>query len=131
MWMKDKVALITGGASGIGKAAGELFAREGAKVILVDIAEEKGKDAAREITAVAKESGGQAVFRKCDVSKMKEVGALVEGALQEFGRIDTLFSNAGIYGMKGSATQITEEDWDRVIATNLKAGWMLAHYIVP
>lgn len=124
MLLKDRVALITGGASGIGRQGAVTFAREGASVVLVDINESAGQAAATDI-------GDQAMFVKADVAKMDDVRHAVEEAEKRFGRLDIVHSNAGIYGMTGSAIDITEEDWDRVISVNLKAAWMLAHCAIP
>ena len=127
MLLKDKVALITGATSGIGRASAELFAREGARVVLVGRNEERG----REVEETIRKEGGDALFVGADVGYMEQVRHMVETAKQHYGRLDIVFSNAGIYGMKGSAIEITEEDWDRVIAVNLKAAWMVAHCAVP
>ncbi len=127
MLLENKVALITGGTNGIGRASAESFAREGAKVVFCGRNEERG----HEVEQGIREAGGEALFVKVDVGKMADVQTLVDAALRKFDRIDVIFSNAGIYGMRGSATDITEEDWDRVIGVNLKAAWMLAHCAFP
>ena len=127
MLLKNKVALITGATSGIGRASAELFAKEGAQVVVGGRNEERG----REVEEKIRNEGGDALFVKADVGYMDEVHRMVEIGKKQYGRLDILFSNAGIYGMKGSAVEITEEDWDRVIAVNLKAAWMLAHCAIP
>ena len=120
--IQDKVALVTGGASGIGRATALAFAREGAKVAIVTARSvAKGEEVVREING----RGGHAVCIQCDVSKEAEVAAMVARVLAEFGRLDYAFNNAGV-GPDGVTipfaplTDVTEADWDAVIDTNLK-----------
>ncbi|MSP12142.1 MAG: glucose 1-dehydrogenase [Chloroflexi bacterium] len=126
MLLENKVALITGAASGIGRATAQLFAREGARVVVADVNTAGGQ----ETVAGIRQAGGDAFFVNADVGKMAEVQALVQTALDRYGKIDIIYSNAALLKM-GSATEITEEDWDRVLAVDLKATWMLAHCAVP
>lgn len=126
MLLKAKVALITGGASGIGAATAKLFARNGAKVVVADVSEAGGKDSARRI----QEELGEAFFVKGDVGQMEQVRAMIEATYDRFGRLDIIHSNAAAY-KTGSATEIAEEDWDRTQAVCLKATWMLAHWALP
>ena len=127
MMLANKVALITGGTNGIGRAAAERFAKEGARVVVCGRNEDRGK----ETEAAIRKAGGEALYVATDVGLMKDVKRLVDAAYDTYGKIDIIFSNAGIYGMRGSAVDITEEDWDRVLAVNLKAAWMLAHCAFP
>lgn len=116
-----KVALVTGGASGIGRACARLFAREGASVVVSDVAVEGGEETVRLI----QEDGGEASFVEADVSKAAQVEALVERVVGTYGRLDYAFNNAGIEGaMATNTADYPEEDWDRVIATNLKGVWL-------
>ena len=120
--IQGKVAVITGGASGIGKATALAFAREGAKVVIVTAhSVSQAEEAVRQI----KGRGGEAMYIQCDVAKEAEVEAMVAGAVAEFGSIDFAFNNAGV-GPDGVTipfallTEVTEADWDKVVDTNLK-----------
>ncbi|PYQ26818.1 MAG: short-chain dehydrogenase [Acidobacteria bacterium] len=126
MRLANKVALITGGGSGIGKASCLLFAREGAKVVVVDL---KGADAtADEIRA----SGGDARSFSADVSKAKDCEAMVKFAEEQFGALHVAFNNAGIFDAADeSVTNTSEEVWDRVIDINLKGVFLGCKYEVP
>jgi NAD(P)-dependent dehydrogenase (short-subunit alcohol dehydrogenase family) len=116
-----KVALVTGGASGIGQACAQLFAREGASVIVSDVALEGGQHTVRLI----EEDGGEASFVEADVSKAAQVEALVGRTVETYGHLDYAFNNAGIEGrMATNTADYPEEDWDRVIAINLKGVWL-------
>ena len=125
--VNDKVALITGGSSGIGRGTALVFAREGAKVAIADIQVEQGHETVR----LVKEAGGEAIFVKCDVSIASEVKAAVEKVIEAFGRLDCGFNNAGIDSAMAKAADCTEEDWDRVIAVNLKGVWLCMKYEIP
>lgn len=120
--IKGKVAIITGGASGIGKATAFAFAREGAKIAIVTGHSVK---AAEDTVKQIKEMGNEAIFVQCDVSKEPQVEAMVAKVIAEFGKIDFAFNNAGV-GPDGVTipfsplTEITESDWDWVVDTNLK-----------
>jgi len=115
MRLKDKVAVITGGAAGIGLACAKRFAAEGAKVVIADVAEERGEQAAEEIQA----DGGEAIFVRCDVGDKAEVDALIERAVAAFGRVDCAIANAGIV-IAEDFLEFSEEDFDKVIRINLK-----------
>jgi NAD(P)-dependent dehydrogenase (short-subunit alcohol dehydrogenase family) len=120
-----KVALVTGGSSGIGKATAMAFAADGAKVVIAARGEERGTQTIREITA----AGGNAVFVPADVSKASDVERLVSRAVETFGRLDYAFNNAANSdGSIGAITDLTEEDFDRSIATNLKSVWLGMKY---
>ena len=108
MKLENKVAIITGAASGIGKATAELFAREGAKVVVADINVEAGKKVVQKI----KVAGGEATFVQVDVSRAADVKRMVEMAMNSYGKIDILFNNAGVAGEIFEET--TEEKWRRM-----------------
>lgn len=114
-----KVGLVTGAASGIGRSTALAFAREGARVAVVDVVREEGEETVRLI----RDRGGEAVFIHCDVSKQAEVAAMVDATVATYGRLDCAFNNAGI-GMRRSTIDLTEDDWDRVIDVNLKGVWL-------
>lgn len=124
---RGKVALVTGGASGIGKATALAFAREGARVVVADWMAEPGEATAAEIRA----SGGQATFVKVDVSRAADVEKMVKKAVEAYGRIDCAFNNAGVEGEMGPLTETTEESWDRVININLKGVFLCMKYEIP
>jgi NAD(P)-dependent dehydrogenase (short-subunit alcohol dehydrogenase family) len=126
MLLKNKVAIITGGSSGIGKATANLFAEQGAKIVIGDI-DEKGGIAT---TADINNNSGNAIFVKTDVSKMSEVKTLVHKTIETFGKIDVLHSNAAI-NPKVNALETTEEIWDETLDIGLKATWMLAYNSIP
>jgi NAD(P)-dependent dehydrogenase (short-subunit alcohol dehydrogenase family) len=114
--LKNKVAIITGAASGIGSATARLFADEGAVVIAADVQDAAGQ---RLVDEVAK-SGGCATFVHCDVSNEANVEALIHLALSQYGRVDVLFNNAGIEGEQAPLAEATLDNWQRVIDINLK-----------
>jgi NAD(P)-dependent dehydrogenase (short-subunit alcohol dehydrogenase family) len=115
-----KVALITGAASGIGRASALVFAREGARLVLADVNEKDGED----ISGSVKEGGGESIFVKCDVSSAADVEALISKAVDVFGRLDCAFNNAGISGEQAPTAQCSDENWDLVISINLKGVWL-------
>jgi 3-oxoacyl-[acyl-carrier protein] reductase len=115
MELKGKIALVTGAAQGIGKAVTLLLARHGADVIVADVNLEKAEETAREVQSL----GRQSMVVKLDVTRLQDVEATVETALQRFGKIDILINNAGIARDK-LILRMTEEDWDAVLAVNLK-----------
>ena len=125
-----RVALVTGGASGIGKVTAQIFAREGAKVIVSTDANIKGGE---ETVRLIKDAGGEAAFVKCDVSKANEVEAMVNKCVSLYGRLDYAFNNAGI-GPDGKRVPVVnivdcpEEVWDRTIAINLKGVFLCLKY---
>ena len=125
MRLADKVALITGGAGGIGKASAVLFARQGAKVVVVDLKQEAADAAAAEI-------GGDVRAFAADVSKAKDAEAMVAYAEKEFGRLDIIFNNAGVFHPDDdSVTNTSEEIWDMVIDVNLKGVFLGCKYAIP
>lgn len=115
-----KVAIVTGGGSGIGRATALAFAREGAKVVVADVVVAGGEQTVRLIKA----AGGEAIFVKTDVAKGAEVEALVTKTIATYGRLDCAFNNAGIEGQLTSTVEASEANWDRVIDINLKGVWL-------
>ncbi len=120
MDMTGKVALITGASSGIGRATGELFASRGARVVLAARREEELAGLAEEIVA----RGGEATVVKTDVSIARDVERMVAHAIDTFGRLDYAVNNAGIEGQLSSVVDLPEEEWDRVLDTNLKGTFL-------
>jgi NAD(P)-dependent dehydrogenase (short-subunit alcohol dehydrogenase family) len=126
--LDGKVAVITGAASGMGKAAAALFAREGAHVVLADLNGPGGEAAAQ----AASEAGPRCVFQRTDVAAEADVAALVARALSEFGRLDIMFNNAGIGGAIGPLEGISVEDWDRTQAVCLRGVFLgIKHAVAP
>ncbi len=123
MRLKDKIAIITGGGSGIGHATATVFAREGAVVVVAD----KNFDAAK---SVAKELGGKASALHVDVSKSAEVKAMIDGIVARHGRLDILFNNAG-YGIRGSVVETTEDEWDALMSVNVKGVFLGCKHAIP
>lgn len=115
----EKVALVTGGSSGIGKATAIAFAEDGWSVAVADVNEELGAQVAQEIEA----SGAQAMFVRCDVADADQVKAMVERTVERFGRLDAAFNNAGIEGQPSETAECTPENWDRLLAVNLTGVW--------
>jgi len=126
MQLAGKIAIVTGGASGIGRATAELFALEGASVVVADVNEQAGR-AATELIA---KSGGRACFERADVTLADDCRRLVDRALREFGRIDILLNNAGII-RRATILDLSEEDWDRVMAVNVKSIYLLSREVIP
>ncbi len=125
MRLKDKVALVTGGASGIGRATAELFAREGARVVVGDFSPD-GRDTVQGIQS----AGGQALFVPVDVSDSGQVAKMVETALKAYGRIDILFNGAGIL-YYGTVLETDEQAWNRVISINLTGTYLCCRAVLP
>ncbi|MCY3776309.1 MAG: glucose 1-dehydrogenase [Candidatus Aminicenantes bacterium] len=122
--LKNRIALVTGGASGIGRATCLLLAREGAKVVVADVQQDKANETVRLVEAV----GGEAMAVACDVSKAGQVEALVQACVSRHGRLDCGINVAGILGEMGKIHECTEENYDRVMATNTKGIWLCMKY---
>ncbi len=124
--LEGKVALVTGGSSGIGRATAIAFVRNGAKVVMADIDVEGGQETGRMI----KQSGGDAIFIKTDVSKASEVIAMIDKTIATYGHLDCAYNNAGILyrGPSQQTSECTEEDWDRLMSINLKGLWLCMKY---
>lgn len=125
--LDGKVALITGASSGIGRATAILFANEGAKVVAVATNIERGE----ETVSLIKKQGGKAIFVRANVSKSKDVQNMVQAAVDKYGRLDVLFNNAGITGPVAPLHESREEDFDKVINTNLKGVYLGMKYGIP
>lgn len=126
MKLQKKVAIVTGAASGIGRASAIAFAREGARVIAVDIDKSRGEETAAMIAAL----GGEAFFAHADVSNEADCKLFVEQALALWGRIDILFNNAGIVLVR-PLEEMTGDEWDRVMSINVKAAFLAIKHAVP
>jgi len=116
----DKVVLVTGGSSGIGRATALAFAREGASVVIGDVAVDGSEETVRQI----REIGGHAIFVRADVSDSADVAGLVDICVETFGRLDCAFNNAGIEGTSAPVAEMSEESWNRVISINLTGVWL-------
>jgi len=125
--LRNKVAIVTGGTSGIGREAALLFAKAGAKVVVAGRREEEGNEAIDLLRA----AGGDGLFVKTDVAQAADVRALVHKTVEKFGRLDIAFNNAGIEGKWVPITEQSEEDWDRTIDINLKGVWLSLKYEIP
>ncbi len=119
--------LVTGASTGIGRSIARLAAEEGARLVLADVNTEGGEELAREVAG----QGGEVLFMRCDVSDAEQVGRLVEEAVRHFGRLDVLVNNAGIAGNALPAHELSADDWDRVIAVNLRGPFLCAHFALP
>jgi NAD(P)-dependent dehydrogenase (short-subunit alcohol dehydrogenase family) len=117
MLFENKTALVTGAASGIGKSIAELYSKEGANVVLSDIDEKRGNEAAEQMN----ENGGKAIFIKTDVSSPGECRLLVEQAVDHFGKLDCVCNNAGIGGEQNPIAEYSIENWNKVILINLSS----------
>ena len=126
MKLMGKVGIVTGAASGIGRASAIAFAREGAKVVVADRNEKAGKETAAAIAA----EGHEAHFIPVDVSREADIERMVEETVARWGTINVLFNNAGIVLVK-SIEQMTEEEWDRVMAVNVKSAFLAIKHAVP
>jgi len=126
--LDGRVALVTGGGSGIGRASSLAYARDGAKVVIVDVNVEGGEETVQSI----KEAGGEAILVHADVSKAVEVQQMVDRTVEAYGRLDCAFNNAGVSGRsRGTMVDHSEEEWDRVIGTNLKGVWLCMKAQIP
>jgi len=129
MRLKDKVAVITGAGRGIGRAAADLFAQEGASVVLVDVCENLGAEAQRTIEG----NGGKAIFIHADVARTEDIQGLFATTMEVYGALHVLYNNAAIFAGKddGPVTTVTEEVWDRVLGVNLRGLFLCCKYGVP
>lgn len=125
--LMGKVALVTGGGSGIGRATALAFARDGARVVVADVGAEGGMET---VTSI-QNAGGEALFVKADVSRAAEVETLMGAVVNTYGRLDCAHNNAGIEGTSARTADYPEDDWDRVIAINLKGVWLCLKFEIP
>ena len=126
MWLEGKVALITGGTSGIGSATAERFAGEGAAVAITGRNSERGEQVVQTIVA----SGGDALFIRSDVRFAEDCRQAVDKTLERFGKIDVLFNNAGVLHPR-TVPECTEEEWDETIDSSLKGAFLMSKYVIP
>ncbi|WP_323173538.1 glucose 1-dehydrogenase [Natrialba sp. PRR66] len=125
--IQDKTAVVTGASSGIGRASAQRFAAADAKVVVADTDEKGGG----ETVDLIEDNGGEATFIHTDVSKVADVEALVDAAVDTYGRLDFAHNNAGIEPQYGQITETQEADWERIMETNLKSVWAGLRYEIP
>ncbi len=125
--LNGKVAVITGAASGMGRATAILFAKEGAAVVLTDLNSQGGETAVAECAA----AGGRAVFQRTDVTSEPDIKAAVDRAVREYGRLDIMYNNAGVAGAVGPIDKVTAQDFDKTIAILLRAAFLGMKYSIP
>jgi NAD(P)-dependent dehydrogenase (short-subunit alcohol dehydrogenase family) len=122
-----KVAFVTGAAGGIGRATALAFAREGAGVVVADVSEQGNQETARMI----EEAGGRALAVRCDVTRSEDAKAALDKAVETFGRLDVAFNNAGVEQPIMPAADLTEEEWDRIVAINLRGVFLCMKHEIP
>ena len=127
MKLADRVAIVTGGGSGIGAAAALAFAGEGARVLIADLDEAAAK---RTVESIER-AGGHAIGARCDVTRAPDTQGVVEQALAAWGRLDIFFANAGVPQWKTDVEDVEEKDFDRIMDVNVKGVWLGAKYALP
>lgn len=127
MRLKDKVAIITGGGSGIGEASALKLAAEGAKVCVMDIEQKRADEVKRRI----EQNGGEVMALEVDVADPEQVKTAVDKTVREWDRLDIVFSNAGINGTVAPIEDLTPDDWEKTLSTNLKGTFLLTKYAIP
>jgi NAD(P)-dependent dehydrogenase (short-subunit alcohol dehydrogenase family) len=125
--LEGKVALITGAASGFGRAASLLFSKEGASIVVVDIVARGGEETVKKIES----DGGKATYFKADVSVTEDVKGMIKAAVNTYGKLDILFNNAGVAGDYVPITEMTEGQWDRGLNVNTRGVWLGMKYAIP
>jgi len=126
MRLEDRVAVITGAGSGMGRASAQLFAKEGAKVVVADIDPAGGQ----ETVELIKDAGGEATFVQVDVSKVSDLERMIKTAVETYGKLDILYNHAGIPG-PGGIEEVDEESWGKAMDTNLKGGFFATKFAIP
>lgn len=124
--LEGKTAIITGATSGIGAATAQLFAQEGANVVITGRRRQRGED----LSAAIRAAGGRCMYVHADHTQPEDCAAVVQAALDAYGRIDILFNNAGIV-TKGTAETVTEDDWHQTLALNVTAVWRMSRLVIP
>jgi NAD(P)-dependent dehydrogenase (short-subunit alcohol dehydrogenase family) len=128
MRLSDKVIIVTGGGSGMGRTASTMFAAEGAKVVVADVGESGGRETER----LVRESGGEATFVRADISSEPDAKAMIDRAMEVFGRVDVLYNNAGIMPEEDHSVLDTPvEAWDRVMAVNVRGVFLACKHAIP
>jgi 3-oxoacyl-[acyl-carrier protein] reductase len=127
MLLTDRVAVITGGAVGMGRAMALKFAEEGCSIVISDISESSGKKTAEQLSKI----GSKVIFVRCDVTNNSQVQDMINTVIREFGKIDILVNNAGALGTMWSLEEVTEEDWDRILDLNLKSVFLCCKAVAP
>ncbi|MBM3155906.1 MAG: SDR family oxidoreductase [Chloroflexi bacterium] len=127
MRLKDKVAIITGAGSGLGRASAQLFSAEGAKVV---VAASRAKDGEQTVRSI-KERGGEAVFVQVDVTRAPDIENAVKIAVDKYGRLDIMFNNAGMPGTAKLIADLSEAEWQQVISVNLTGVFLGMKYAIP
>lgn len=125
--VKDKIAVITGAGSGIGRATALKMAQHGAKVCLIDLNDERSEALVQQL----KQSGNEAIFVDTDVSQPQRVQQAIQAAVDQWGRVDIVFANAGINGTVSPIEDLTPDDWDQTLTTNLKGTFLTVKYAIP
>jgi len=125
--LNGKVAVITGAASGMGRATALRFAKEGAAVVLTDLNARGGEDAVAECAA----AGGKAVFQSTDVTSEADIKAAIDRAVKEYGRLDIMYNNAGVAGALGPIEKVSSQDWDKSMAVLLRAVFLGIKFSIP
>ena len=131
MRLQDKVAVVTGAASGFGEGIARRFAAEGAKVVLADLNDPAGEAVVAEISASGAAPEGAATYVHADVTDLAQVKAMIDTAVERFGRLDILVNNAGTSHLRKSMIEVSEEDFDRTYAVNVKSIYLAAIAVVP
>ncbi len=125
--LDNKVAFITGAASGIGASMAKRFAQEGARIALADVQSEEGQALRDEIVS----NGGEALYIDCDVTDAEAVRKAIDATVERFGRLDIVCANAGINGVFAPIEELQPQEWDQTLAINLRGTYLTVHFAVP